>query len=484
MLQFRDKVQNFWKYSADVAWHFYFDAKIRTLICTFDKGVLVMQKTMLYVLIVLVFMLGLPATLLAQDVINVGDTVTGEADGADVEYTIELTGGEIVEFDLQSDGNDPKITILDSNGTELADDDDGGATGLNSLLLFEVPEDGTYTVVIGAGFGVPDWPFTLIIGASDSEALQPGDSITDEATGNVGYNIDLEADQTITINVTSPDFDTLLEVQDDTANVLESDDDSGDGTNSRITFTAPETGTYILYIRSFSGDADGEFTLSIESTKGDGGDGGAGVIEYGQTLEIDPDGTISNIFTFEGTEGDVINLYAVSGGSEDSRLYLNGPDGTEVAQDDDSGGASNPYIRRIMLPETGTYEINLQGYGESALFETITLTLELTEILEITADGVTVTLGEEFDSEVLSFEAVDDDQYLLSVEVDEDLESSLYIYLMQEDESYASTQFMASGASSFAAVFTADETGIIRVELQYYGFSGDVDFTIAIEPLK
>jgi hypothetical protein len=454
-----------------------------------------MRKNVLRILMLLVLLLGIPATLLAQDSIAVGDSVSGEAEGADVEYTIDLTAGETVDIDLQSDDFDTLVRVVDADGNEVAEDDDGGESGLNSLLTLEAPEDGTYTILVTSFFGDPEGAYTLSVsGSTDGGGnvpsgegdLQVGDSITEDASGNVEYTISLEEGQSISIGVTSDDFDTYLDVLDSDGEIVASDDDGGEGFNSLLAFTAPDSDVYTLLIRSFAGDADGTFTLTVEEGTGGSGGGTAdgGTIEYGQTIEVDPAGATSSIFTFEGEEGDVIDLYAVSQGSEDSRLYLYGPDGVEVAQDDDGGGSSNPYIRRFVLPESGTYQIDLQGFGEAALNEPLDLTLEQTELIEITADGVTISLGTTISTEVLAFEATDDTAYLLSVETSEDMESSMYIDLLHEDEDYSATRFSASGASSFAAVFNADDTGTVRVTVQYYGFSGDTDFTISVEPLK
>ena len=68
-----------------------------------------MRKNVLRILMLLVLLLGIPATLLAQDSIAVGDSVSGEAAGADVEYTIDLTAGETVDIDLQSDDFDTLV---------------------------------------------------------------------------------------------------------------------------------------------------------------------------------------------------------------------------------------------------------------------------------------------------------------------------------------------------------------------------------------
>ncbi len=86
--------------------------------------------------------------------INVGQTVGGEHPFGDIEdwYEISLTAGR--EYTFESKGlstssgtmTDPYLRILDSSGTVITFDDDGG-TGTNARLVFTPTETGTYYVM-------------------------------------------------------------------------------------------------------------------------------------------------------------------------------------------------------------------------------------------------------------------------------------------------------------------------------------------------
>ncbi|MDQ7027102.1 MAG: PPC domain-containing protein [Anaerolineae bacterium] len=459
-----------------------------------------MQKNILRGFIVLLMLL-IPSTLLAQgSAISVGDTVTGEAVGNDVEYTIDLATGEVIVIDLSSEDFDTLVKVQDANGSELARNDDGGE-GFNSLLTFDAPEIGTYTIVVTSFFNNTVGNYTLSVqsdtgGGGESGTgvsaecgtfsgntgdLQFGETVTETATGNVTYDINLQADQTVIISLSSDDFDTYLELLDTSGASIASDDDSGGNLNSRLIFTARESATYTILVRSFgTAEASGIYTISVTencaSTDG-------GTIAYGETISLAPDGALQLLITFDGTAGDVINLIVSSSTGEDTTLSLYDSSGTLIVEDDDSGEGLNPALRRFVLPATGTYEIDLRGFSSDAILDPIEITLEETELLEITAEPLEIILDDEVSSDVLFFEAQNNTQYLLVIELDRDLDDSLYIDISQSGESFPSIRFTTSGASSFAAVFTADFTGMMTVELEYFGFRNDANFTIAVEEL-
>ncbi len=76
------------------------------------------------------------------------------------------------------------------------------------------------------------------------------------------------AGQVVDFSLTSADFDTFLFLLDPILAIFAVDDDSGPGTNSRITTTLDETGTWSIWANNFfpaTGDA-GDYTLSLECT--------------------------------------------------------------------------------------------------------------------------------------------------------------------------------------------------------------------------
>lgn len=66
-----------------------------------------------------------------------------------------------------------------------------------------------------------------------------------------------------TIVMSSSSFDTYLYLRDPAGNVVRSDDDGGGGTNSRISFTLPSSGTYTIEATSYGSYSTGAYSLSF-----------------------------------------------------------------------------------------------------------------------------------------------------------------------------------------------------------------------------
>jgi serine/threonine protein kinase len=91
------------------------------------------------------------------------------------------------------------------------------------------------------------------------EVVQERVSDTDETL----FTFYGRANEHVTISLESADFDTFLTLsQEDT--VLTSDDDGGDGLNSRIqSFVLPRNDTYTIRVQSYSGEYSGSFSLGL-----------------------------------------------------------------------------------------------------------------------------------------------------------------------------------------------------------------------------
>lgn len=71
------------------------------------------------------------------------------------------------------------------------------------------------------------------------------------------YMFFAQVGETIRVETSNSSFDTTLRVVGPDAAFDIFDDDGGVGTNSRIRFTAPDTGGYIVIVSSFSGNPGG-----------------------------------------------------------------------------------------------------------------------------------------------------------------------------------------------------------------------------------
>ncbi|MEM9447010.1 MAG: PPC domain-containing protein [Cyanobacteria bacterium P01_E01_bin.6] len=69
------------------------------------------------------------------------------------------------------------------------------------------------------------------------------------------------AGETITIELTSDDFDTYLILESPTEEWIAQDDDGAGGTNAQIILTLPKTGTYQLIVNSYQAGETGDYQL-------------------------------------------------------------------------------------------------------------------------------------------------------------------------------------------------------------------------------
>lgn len=255
---------------------------------------------------------------------------------------------------------------------------------------------------------------TLELGTEATGAISP------EASA-VGFTFEAEAGQRVSIALNSDDFDTYLVLVDSEGNVLDVDDDGGDSLNSLLTgYMLPTNGTYGVIATSFggfrgTGTAEGEFALAVITFE-------VRRIEYTQRIEDELTADQTSIdYRFTGSAGDTISIF-MGADTFDTYLFLYGPDGTELAYNDDGGGNLDSLIGPFTLPETGEYVIQANSFSRSATGEFF-LTLDQTASVPIAFDE-TVEVSFEGNTRVyLPFEAEVGD--IVNVMVDGDVDTSL-----------------------------------------------------------
>ena len=215
-------------------------------------------------------------------------------------YAFTGSRGQRLEILAGSGDFDTKVDVgVLRNGyfDELASDDDGGAEGMDSRLLFTVPADGEYLLrVTSVGRSESDTPvYTLSLaerarGAVDEEEEKEDDgpgisSVEGEDVSPVPvrdlpasrevraraegtshrYRFTAGAKSAYVIHLSSSDFDPILAVgrsSDHGIVALGTDDDGGEGTDSRLTFVAPAPGEYVIQVRAV-GRFRGEYRLAV-----------------------------------------------------------------------------------------------------------------------------------------------------------------------------------------------------------------------------
>lgn len=231
-----------------------------------------------------------------------GQTVTGEFEG-DISarlYSFDASAGDVVTISMTqaSEALDPYLVLLGAAGEVLTTDDDSGEVLYSARIQeFEIPADGDYLVLattfeaIRGVFESLRQPLSYELSISGIRTPTSGDTETVTLSANAleqGANLQLvigseepiyflqfsgTEGETVSIDMQSEDFDTLLYLFGPDGSRVSTNDDSDDSTNSRIeNFQLPQDGTYLVFATSydftFAADEDweggGEFTLSMQ----------------------------------------------------------------------------------------------------------------------------------------------------------------------------------------------------------------------------
>ena len=224
--------------------------------------------------------------------VAVGGSATGEIEAAhdsdwfavtleaDKGYRIDLKGERTGDGTLRNPHLD---RIYDAGGTSVGGADDNGGKGRNSRTIFTPEEDGTYYVAAG---GVDDHTgtYTLSVEAWDDFAAGTGTTgrveVGGSATGEIEaahdsdwFAVTLEAGKSYRFDLKGQDTGDgtladpyLAGVHDADGALIPNtwDYDSGEGRNSRTTFTPDKDGTYYVAAGAVD-DRTGTYTLSVEA---------------------------------------------------------------------------------------------------------------------------------------------------------------------------------------------------------------------------
>lgn len=332
-------------------------------------------------------------------------------------YVVAGTSGTTIEIQLQSDVFDTYLYLRDADGVDIADDDDGG-NGTNSRLHVTLPADGAYTIIVtsySAGaigsytlevsefHPVPLVATTISLGDSSEGRLEEGDAIM-LAHGYVdAFDVEAGAGVELEVAMESPEFDTYLYLIGPTGERLVDDDDGGMwGTNSRIQYTTQSDGTYRVLATSYGGYSQGAYTIRVAE--------GFGTANTAEPLTMDEQVTgtleaspvdnweyqedVGDRYTIDLEAGDQA-VFEMRSDDVDSYLRLLGPDGYDVAMDDDGGGNLDSRLV-YMVQQTGTYTVVASalsgGAGTYTLLPTTEEPAEV-EVVELTfGEGVTGTI--------------------------------------------------------------------------------------------
>lgn len=321
--------------------------------------------------------------------IAVGDTVNGdlaaddpvgEGGAAADAYAFEGRAGQRVRITLTSEDFDTYLQLFDPNRASLDEDDDGAGNGTNSRLTATLPADGTYLIEARA-FAEATGDYVLILtemeperapeplafGATVQGEIADGDPRDDTDRGFDAYHITGAAGQRVQAIMRSGDFDTLLQIgpaEGDFSMAAEDDDGLAEGTDSRLNFTLPSDGDYVIRAAALGPEEDGLYSLELIDR---GPQPTAGSLLVGATARgvlTDKDATADDDSFYDAykvelraeeklvismVSNEVDSFVVVGRGEEDGAFEV-------LGSDDDSLSDTHSRLEWT-APETATYEI-------------------------------------------------------------------------------------------------------------------------------
>jgi len=315
---------------------------------------------------------------------------------------------DIVSFVLEEDDlvtvgiigdYDTYLHLFDENCVQIAENDDGGP-GLNSLIeqnltagtyfigvsSFAVGQGGAYTLTTNCGEVTFDELCSencviddIDCGGNVNTAFPQSACVSPRGTPFDAYRLEITDPANVTIDLTG-DYDTYLHLFDENCADVASDDDGGDGLNSRLSMDLP-AGTYYIGASSYAAAAAG--TLNLDVTCEEPVDlcgncevqltscGDVVKAAFPQMLDCSsPRGTPLDVYSFQmGSAGSVtINL----SGDYDTYLHLFDTTCRQIAFNDDGGVGLNSSLTVNLT--AGDYYIGASSYAAAAAG---TLALEL-----------------------------------------------------------------------------------------------------------
>lgn len=285
---------------------------------------------------------------------------------------------------------DPVLRVIGADGADLAMNDDGDGS-LNSALEFTPTANGDVFIEASGYGGSYTGAYALDITAerlphdgvgnttSTSGRIRADQTLNgtlDFPSDSDWYRVRLEEGQsyrfTLDASGDNPIADPLIRLRDARGAELAVDDDSGEGLNSYLEFTAPSSGNYFVEASSFTGDATGGYTIAART----------GDIPADNTtdasLSADGDyreGVLApagdrDWYKLQLAEGQAVRVGMQATGSPDSigdpYLVVYGPDGTEITRDDDGGDNLDSYLE-VQATAAGTYYVEARGFSDDAV---------------------------------------------------------------------------------------------------------------------
>jgi hypothetical protein len=229
----------------------------------------------------------------------------------------------------------------------------------------------------------------LAVGSETPGYLTRGLLWTDDSYVQA-WGLELAAEQWVTVDLLSDEFDAYLMVTGPGLAEILSDDDGAGACDSRITFTAPESAIYRVVVNTLTSGATGRFRIRVTDEPGPvtAGDCNIQDVELVEWLMSLPTGGRElsfgqevpgelSVFDEESWDGSYAQAWALrmQAGQEatvdvlsdefDAYLYVLGPGLDEPLSDDDGAGACDARVT-FTAPQSGEYRVVVNSLWSEA----------------------------------------------------------------------------------------------------------------------
>jgi hypothetical protein len=232
----------------------------------------------------------------AQTTLQFGQTVTARIAPSDSQlqdgshyrtYTFAAGKGEAITATLSSDDFDPNLILADGTGNPLAKNDDGGGS-CNARLSYALPASGTYRLYANTSARQEIGEYRLSLAKGRPAAvkdttcrgfglvtglIRPGQTVKGKLTESDPYLqsdssryqrwiLPLEANQTVTVDLRSNDFDAFVLLITGRGEKHAANDDGAGDCNARLVYRAPNDRPVRIVVNGGKFQT-GKFTLKV-----------------------------------------------------------------------------------------------------------------------------------------------------------------------------------------------------------------------------
>jgi hypothetical protein len=318
------------------------------------------MKKLLFLIYFLISLFGLWAQQNAQE-LTLGTEVSGNL-GAGDEYWYSVQAAETGRVIVYTSGRtDTYLEAYDSNDRHIGSDDDGGE-GNNARLRISVEAGKTYLFKLRGYDSSKTGPYRIIANFEElpqTQVLKPGTEVSGNLYAGAEHWYSIQATEAGRVIVyTSGNTDTYLEAYDSNDNLIDKNDDGGEGSNALLRIPVEAGRAYLFKLRGYDNSKTGPYRIiaifgELPQTQ---------VLTLGTEVSGNLYAGTEYWYSIQAAKTGRITVYTT--GDTDTYLEAYDSNNRQIDSNDDGGEESNALLR-IPVEAGRTYLFKLRGYNRS-----------------------------------------------------------------------------------------------------------------------